>query len=74
MFDQSPTITELFVFVILAVLPILVFSRIFMKAGFSGFLSLLLYIPVLNIVLIIWFAFAEWPIEKKLKALQSESA
>jgi hypothetical protein len=38
--------------------------RITAKAGFPGALSLLLLIPLLNIVLIWIFAFSRWPIEK----------
>ena len=35
--------------------------RIFSKAGYSGALSLLLLVPLANIILIVWFAFAQWP-------------
>jgi hypothetical protein len=38
--------------------------RIVTKAGYSGALSLLLLIPLLNIVFIWIFAFVKWPIEK----------
>lgn len=40
------------------------FWRIARKAGFPGALSLLLLIPLLNIIMIWVFAFVEWPIEK----------
>ena len=39
--------------------------RIAAKAGFPGALSLLLVIPLLNIVLIWVFAFMKWPVEKR---------
>ncbi|HXM17769.1 MAG TPA: hypothetical protein VN934_03055 [Candidatus Tumulicola sp.] len=39
-------------------------SRIFSKAGFSPWLCLLLIIPLVNIIMIIWFAFAEWPVSR----------
>jgi hypothetical protein len=37
--------------------------RIVSKAGFSGALSLLALIPLVNIVLLWMFAFTKWPIE-----------
>lgn len=37
--------------------------RIAKKAGFSGALSLLLLIPLVNIVVLWVFAFVRWPIE-----------
>ncbi|MES1198363.1 MAG: hypothetical protein ABUS48_00075 [Pseudomonadota bacterium] len=39
--------------------------KIFTKAGFSGALSLLLLVPIANLIVIIWFAFADWPALKK---------
>lgn len=37
------------------------FWRIFTKAGFPGALSLLMLLPGLNILLLFYLAFAEWP-------------
>lgn len=53
-------------------LALLVFSiilnwRIVSKAGYSGALSLLLLIPLVGFIMYIWFAFAEWPVQKKAK-------
>jgi hypothetical protein len=38
--------------------------RIAVKAGFPGPVSLLMYIPVLNIILLWVFAFVRWPVER----------
>lgn len=38
--------------------------RIVRKAGYHGALSLLLLVPVLNIVMLWVFAFARWPVEQ----------
>ena len=35
--------------------------KIFSKAGYSGALALLWIVPIANIILFIWFAFAKWP-------------
>lgn len=49
---------------ILLVLP---FWFIFSKAGFHGAMSLLILVPVLNIALLFFLAFAEWPALKNKK-------
>ena len=38
--------------------------RIATKAGYSGALSLLTLIPVVNIIVIWIFAFVKWPVER----------
>jgi hypothetical protein len=59
-------------FVSVFFLAVIVFSlflnwRIASKAGYSGALSLLLLVPIVNLVVIVMFAFSEWPIQKALK-------
>ena len=48
------------VFTIILVLP---FWRICKKAGYSGFLSLFILIPIANMIFLYWLAFAKWPRE-----------
>jgi hypothetical protein len=38
--------------------------RIFAKAGHPGALGLLMMIPGVNFVVLLWFAFSDWPIQK----------
>jgi uncharacterized membrane protein YhaH (DUF805 family) len=47
---------------ILVVVPI---WRICVKAGYSGWLSLLVFIPIGNLFLLYFLGFAEWPLERK---------
>ncbi len=44
---------------------------IFRKAGYSGLQIVLLFIPVVNIIVFIWFALTEWPIQKELENLKA---
>jgi hypothetical protein len=39
--------------------------RIFRKAGYPPALSLLMILPLVNVVMIYYLAFAEWPILKE---------
>lgn len=38
--------------------------RIVAKAGYPGALSLLLFVPLVNVIAIWVFAFSKWPIER----------
>lgn len=49
---------------LLIVIPILLFAPIAKKAGYSGWWSLLMIIPLVNLVMIWVFAFVKWPAEK----------
>ena len=52
-------------FIIVAVIMIIPFWKIFQKAGFNGALSLLMFIPIVNIIAIFYLAFADWPALRK---------
>jgi len=53
------------------VFAIVIYWRIVSKAGYSGAMSLLLFIPIVNLIMIIIFAFSEWPIQKELNQLRA---
>ncbi|MCX6143073.1 MAG: hypothetical protein NTZ35_07625 [Ignavibacteriales bacterium] len=48
-----------------AVLLVLPYWSIFRKAGFDPNLSLLMLIPLVNVAMLFYLAFAEWPILKQ---------
>ena len=48
-------------FVLTILLVVWPFWRIFSKAGFQGSLSLLMLVPIVNMFVPIYLAFAEWP-------------
>ncbi len=51
----------------LVILSLVINWRIAEKAGFSGAASLLMLIPLVNLIVVIYFAFTEWPIERSLR-------
>ncbi len=50
-----------FVMIIMVALIILPFWFIFPKAGYSKWVSLLMVVPVVNIILLYFLAFSNWP-------------
>ena len=53
---------------------VIIYWRIFSKAGFSGALGLLMLVPIANIVMLCILAFAEWPIYQELNMLRQRVA
>ena len=43
---------------------------IFRKAGYSGIQLALIFIPFVNVLVLIWFALAEWPVQRELRMLK----
>jgi hypothetical protein len=51
----------------LLILSLIINWTIAAKAGYSGALSLLMLIPLVNVIIILMFAFSEWPVQKELR-------
>lgn len=62
---------ELLIIAILFCLIVLPFWRISRKAGYPGFLALAYCIPIVNILVLLFFAFSEWPIEREVRELRT---
>ena len=53
-----------------AVLPVIAFWKICERVGFNGALGLLMLLPIANIILPLYVAFAKWPtLEQKQEVL-----
>ena len=56
--------------IIILVLSLIINWVIATKAGYPGAYSLLMLIPVVNLIVLLLFAFTEWPIQREVKALR----
>jgi hypothetical protein len=63
---------ELAIIVLIGLILIVPFWKIFSKAGFSGWLSLTQIIPVLNLAGLYYLAFVEWPSQRRSKGCDGE--
>ena len=54
-------LSELLILLFISGIFVVPFWQIFSKAGFPGALSLLMLVPVLNVLTLFYLAFAEWP-------------
>jgi hypothetical protein len=52
---------------------VIIYWRIFSKAGYSGAMGLLMFVPIANIVVLCILAFGEWPIYKELNYLRQQA-
>ncbi len=60
-----------FLFVLLFIFQMYCYWRVAEKCGYPGPYSLLLLIPLVNIVISLMWVFNEWPIEAELKRLRA---
>ena len=60
------------VLVFFAFIP-LIWGKIFSKAGYSGWLGLMMLIPVINLITVCWFAFTDWPVLSELARLRQST-
>jgi hypothetical protein len=51
---------------------IIIYWKIFSKAGYSGAMSLLMLVPIANIVVLCMLAFGNWPILQELEQLRAQ--
>jgi hypothetical protein len=60
----------LFIYLVIAVLFVVVYCKIYSRAGYPWAMGLLMLIPIVNLVMMLILAFSEWPIQKQLRQLQ----
>ncbi|MFB0525162.1 MAG: hypothetical protein ACETVZ_06440 [Phycisphaerae bacterium] len=61
-----------FVALIGIAITLLIWCKLFSKAGYSWALGLLLLVPIANIIMPFFLAFADWPIRKELRRLKQQ--
>lgn len=54
-----------------AVVIVFPFWKIFVKAGFSGWLGLLMIIPMINLIVLYVLAFSDWPSSRRADKLDT---
>lgn len=65
---------SLFVALIATVIKILLICKIFSKAGYNWALGLLMLVPIANIIMAFYLAFADWPVLKELRQLKQPAS
>jgi hypothetical protein len=59
--------TELILVLFIVLIWIWPFWKIFQKAGYPGWYFIVIFIPLVNIIALFYFAFTEWPVHKALR-------
>lgn len=62
----------LLVSLIAIAIKVLIFCKVFGKAGYSWALGLLMLVPIANIIMAFFLAFADWPVRKELRRLKQQ--
>ena len=61
-----------FVVLVATIIKIIIFCKIFSRAGYSWAMGLLTLIPFVDIILAFFLAFADWPVCKELRKLKQQ--
>jgi uncharacterized membrane protein YhaH (DUF805 family) len=73
-FTGVTILVSLLIMVAIIVFSVIIYWKIFSKAGYSGALGLLMFVPIANIVVLCILAFGEWPIYRELNQLRQMAA
>jgi len=65
-------IFAIFLALIVIAIKVLIFCKIFSKAGYCWALGLLMLVPIANIIMPFVLAFADWPIQKEMRLLKQQ--
>jgi hypothetical protein len=57
---------------IVAIIKVLIFCKIFSKAGYCWALGLLMLVPMANVIMPFVLAFGDWPIQKEIRLLKQQ--
>lgn len=57
---------------IVLIIKILIYCKVFSKAGYCWALGLLMLVPIANIIMPFVLAFGDWPIQKELRLLKQQ--
>ena len=57
---------------IVLIIKILIYCKIFSKAGYCWALGLLMLVPIANIIMPFVLAFGDWPIQRELRLLKQQ--
>jgi glucan phosphoethanolaminetransferase (alkaline phosphatase superfamily) len=78
--DLAPAVGFVFVLffllvgLLMAILMVWVYCRIFSKTGFCWALGLLMFVPIANIIMLFVLAFADWPVLRELRQLKQQQS
>ena len=71
MFGVKIGLPELVLLLVIFVVILLPYWKIFQKAGYQGWLAICMLVPILNVIVLFWFAFSKWPIELRLERMRT---
>lgn len=68
LFLVSVIVLAVFLSLLVMAVKVLITCKIFGKAGYHWALGFLILVPIVNIIIPFYLAFADWPVHKELRA------
>ena len=50
---------------------LIAYIKIISKAGYSGWWVLIMFVPIVNVIMLLVFAYKEWPIQREVRELRA---
>ena len=78
--DVAPAFAALLVLFVVLIglvalaIKLLICCKIFSKAGYCWVFGVLMLVPIANIIMAFYLAFADWPVRKELRQLKQQRA
>ena len=63
----------IFVALIVTIINVLLYCKIFSKTGYCWAFGLLAFVPLGTLIMLLILAFADWPIRRELRALKPQT-
>jgi hypothetical protein len=63
----------LLIYLAIFVISIVAAVKVVTKAGYSGWWVLITFVPIVNLVMVLVFAFSDWPVLQEVRALRAQS-
>ena len=62
----------IFMGLVITLIQVLIYCKLFGKAGYHWALGLLILVPLANVILPLFLAFADWPVCRELRELRQQ--
>jgi ribosomal protein L37E len=70
LFEEIAMINPILLIILFGIVTLLPWWKITSKVGYPGVLSLIILVPVANLIFLFWFAFTEWPVLRELRRMK----
>ncbi|MDR3685613.1 MAG: hypothetical protein P4L93_01460 [Coriobacteriia bacterium] len=62
-----------FLFIVLLIVgTVFIYYKIVQRTGYNGWMALLMFVPLVNLGMLLYLAFSDWPVQQENRALRAQ--